>query len=108
MQVFKALSDDTRYRMLKILLKEGRKLCICEFEAYFEKDASVLYRNVKKLEEAGLVSTEKEGRKLYAEVDGREAVNNLIGAVESIESDLPGNSILDREVCDCADQDLRS
>lgn len=75
--------------MAKILLEEDRKMCICEFEAFFEKDSSVLYRNIKKLEKAGIVSTEKDGRKLFAELVDREAVRDLIEAVERIESDLP-------------------
>ncbi len=93
MQVFKALSDETRYLMTKILLEEDRKMCICEFEAFFEKDSSVLYRNIKKLEDAGIVSTGKDGRKLFAEIEDEEAVNDLISAVERIESDLPIHSI---------------
>lgn len=93
MQVFKALSDETRYLMTKILLEEDRKMCICEFEAFFEKDSSVLYRNIKKMEEAGIVSTSKDGRKLFADIKDKEAVNDLISAVERIESDLPIHSI---------------
>ena len=93
MQVFKALSDETRYLMTKILLEEDREMCICEFEAFFEKDSSVLYRNIKKLKEAEVVSTSKEGRKLFAEIKDGEAVNDLISAVERIESDLPMHSV---------------
>ena len=75
--------------MTKILLEEERKMCICEFETFFEKDSSVLYRNIKKLEEAGIVSTFKQGRKLYAQISDKENINKLVSAVERIESDLP-------------------
>lgn len=88
MQVFKALSDETRYMMLKILLDEERRMCACEFDTYFERDASVLYRNIKKLEEAGLVVTSKDGRKLFAEVSDRSAVTDLVDAVEKLEPRL--------------------
>lgn len=64
-------------------------MCACEFEAHFDKDVSVLYRNIKKLEEAGLVSTSKNGRELHAEVRDEEVVESLIRAAETLESDLP-------------------
>lgn len=85
----KVLADDTRYQMISILLREGRRMCICEFEPYFEKDTSVLYRNIKQLEQAGIITTEKDGRKLYARIAETEAVRNLFDAIDRLEHDLP-------------------
>ena len=70
-------------------------MCACEFEVFIDKDDSVIYRNIKKLEEAGLVNTFKDGRKLFAEVSDKDAVSNLVGAVEALEPDLPDIAIED-------------
>ena len=99
MEVCKALSDRTRYLMTKMLLEERREMCICEFEEFFDKDSSVLYRNMRKLEEAGLIETEKDGRKRLARIKDREAVRKLMDALEVLESDLPGRAVKTREVC---------
>lgn len=88
MQVLKVLSDKTRYDMVRIMLREEREMCICEFGAYLDKDASVLYRNIKKLEEADIVSTHKEGRKLLAGIKNKEAVESIISSAQEIESNL--------------------
>lgn len=98
MKVCKALSDQTRYQMVKMLLEEDQELCICEFEEFFDKDSSVLYRNMKKLEEANLIETEKKGRKRYAEISGREVVQKLIDSLETLESDLPERAVQTKKV----------
>ncbi len=98
MKVCKALSDRTRYMMVKMLLEEDQKLCICEFEEFFDKDSSVLYRNMKKLEEANLIETEKKGRKRYAKISDRDAVQKLVDSLEALESDLPERPVQIQEV----------
>jgi DNA-binding transcriptional ArsR family regulator len=98
MNVCKALSDQTRYQMIKMLLDENRELCICEFEEFFDKDSSVLYRNMKKLEEANLIETEKKGRKRYAKISDRDAVQKLVNSLETLESDLPEKPMQIQEV----------
>lgn len=99
MKVCKALSDQTRYQMIKMLLDEDKELCICEFEEFFDKDSSVLYRNMKKLEEADLIETEKKGRKRYADISDREAVQKLIDSLETLESNLPERAVQTKKVC---------
>ncbi len=98
MKVCKALSDRTRYLMVKMLLEENRELCICEFEEFFDKDSSVLYRNMKKLEEANLIETEKKGRKRFAIISDRDAVQKLIDSLEALESNLPEKPVQIQEV----------
>lgn len=91
MQVLKALSDETRYMMVKMLLDIDKDICICEFDEFFQQDSSVLYRNIKKLEDAGVLETEKKGRKRIPKVKDAEAVRKLLEAVEELESeDLAG------------------
>lgn len=84
--------------MVKMLLEENRELCICEFEEFFDKDSSVLYRNMKKLEEANLIETEKKGRKRFAVISDRDAVQKLVDSLEALESDLPERPVQIQEV----------
>jgi ArsR family transcriptional regulator len=56
----KALSDETRIRMLKLLLEKD--ICICEMEEIFHLSASQLSRNCKMLMDAGFLKRWREGK----------------------------------------------
>ena len=56
----KALSDETRIRMLKLLLEKD--ICICEMEEIFHLSVSQLSRNSKMLMEAGFLKRWREGK----------------------------------------------
>ena len=58
--VFRALSDATRLRVLD-LLRDGER-CVCELEAALDTGQSLLSFHLKTLREAGLVTYRKEGR----------------------------------------------
>lgn len=89
MKIFKALSDDTRFHVLELVM-EHEPVCICELDEMCPRERSVIYRHVKKLEEAGLVETEKDGRKLLSRVPEKEAIQNLIDAKEVLKSEDTG------------------
>ena len=59
-KVAKALSDETRIRMLKLLLKKD--ICVCEMEEIFPLSSSQLSRNLKMLMEAGFLKRWREGK----------------------------------------------
>ncbi|MFB6204459.1 MAG: ArsR/SmtB family transcription factor [Candidatus Nanohaloarchaea archaeon] len=86
MQIFKALSSDTRFHVLELIM-EHEPVCICELDEMCPRDRSVISRHVKKLDEAGIIETEKDGRKLISTVPQREAVENLIEAMEVLEGE---------------------
>lgn len=88
MGVFQALASDPRQEMVKALLKSEGRICVCEFEEFLEKDTSVIYRHVEKLEEENIVATQKDGRKLYVELKDRGRVKNLLETAEKIKNDL--------------------
>jgi DNA-binding transcriptional ArsR family regulator len=88
MQVFKALSSDTRLHVLKLIM-EHEPVCICELDEMCSRDRSVISRHIKKLDEAGVIETEKDGRKLISTVPQREAVENLLDAKEVLEDEDP-------------------
>lgn len=61
-EVFKALSDPTRARMLGCLTKCGRACSVSEVAECCEVDLSVVSRHLKLLERAGIVEAVKQGR----------------------------------------------
>jgi ArsR family transcriptional regulator, arsenate/arsenite/antimonite-responsive transcriptional repressor len=58
-KVMKALSDPNRVRLLKLLQK--RRMCVCEIRAALGIAQPTVSKHLKILEDAGLVSREKEG-----------------------------------------------
>jgi ArsR family transcriptional regulator len=58
--IIKALSDETRLRILKLLL--GRKeLCVCELESALNLSQSKVSRHLTVLRSVGLVDDRREG-----------------------------------------------
>ena len=55
----KALADDSRLRILWML--EERALCVCEIQAVLGLAQSTVSRHLQTLEDAGYVTSEKEG-----------------------------------------------
>lgn len=58
-RVMKALSDQNRVKILKIL--EVRDLCVCEITAVLGLAQSTVSKHLKILEEAGFIESWKEG-----------------------------------------------
>lgn len=58
-KIFKALSDETRLRILKML--EQRPLCVCEIQYVLKGSQPNVSHHLKTLFEAGLVDSKKEG-----------------------------------------------
>jgi DNA-binding transcriptional ArsR family regulator len=59
-RVFKALSDTTRLKILKLLM--GGEMCICEIMLALKKPQSSVSHNLSVLEDAGLIKERKNGR----------------------------------------------
>lgn len=59
-KVFEALGDETRLRMLKVLL-EKKSLCVCEIMQALDISQTRASRNLGILEEAGLVVSKRKG-----------------------------------------------
>ena len=61
--VHKALSDEKRIGILKLL--EFREMCVCELTAALGVSQPNLTHHIKKLENAGLVNSERRGKWVY-------------------------------------------
>lgn len=62
-KVFKALGHPIRYKIIMFLF-DGRK-CVCELNDNVEFSPANLSQHLKILKDAGLVSSEKEGLKIF-------------------------------------------
>ena len=63
MAVTKALSDETRVRMLAAL--EGRELCVCQLIELVELAPSTVSKHLSILRGARLIESRKDGRWMY-------------------------------------------
>ena len=62
--IFKALSDETRLRILIMLTKKGRT-CACKILETFNFTQPTLSYHMKQLTDSGLIKAEKDGKWVY-------------------------------------------
>ena len=67
-RVFKALSDPTRYEMVRMLASHGEVSCQT-FQETFRLSPSALSHHYRVLENAGLTSTRRDRQYLFHELD---------------------------------------
>ena len=63
-EFFKALSDDTRLRLL-FLIAHNQRLCVCDLEAATLESQPKVSRHLAVLRKAGLVKASKQGLWVY-------------------------------------------
>ena len=67
---YKALGDETRLKMFRVLEKGER--CVCELMDLFQMNQSAASHNLKILENAGLVEGHRRGKFVYYSIaEGR-------------------------------------
>jgi len=96
-KIFKALSDETRLRILNLLLE--RECCVCEVMQALDISQTRASRNLGALYDAGFLKLRKDGLWSLYSIDRegmREHHCDLVGAVRKA---LEGNEMvtLDRE-----------
>jgi ArsR family transcriptional regulator len=64
-EVAKALGDPIRLQLVDVLRKHAGKVCVCELVPLFEISQPTLSHHLKKLREAGLVDSERQGLWAY-------------------------------------------
>ena len=63
-QIFKALGDETRLRIMALLLG-GQELCVCDLMAALDLPQSSVSRHLSYLRNAGLVDDRRQGIWMY-------------------------------------------
>ncbi len=77
---FKALSDDTRLRIVRTMVRSKHELCECNLVPLFGLSQSTISYHLKVLREAGIVECEKRGLWAYYRVNTRA----LMGVVKTL------------------------
>jgi len=74
-RLFKALADETRLRILKLL--EIREMCVCEVMVALGLTQPTASHHLGILENVGLVKDRKEGKWVFYSVANRKFIENL-------------------------------
>ena len=64
-QIAKALSDPVRLTLVDVLRKHAGKVCVCELVPLFDISQPTLSHHLKKLRDAGIVDSERQGLWAY-------------------------------------------
>lgn len=64
-EVAKALGDPIRLQLVDVLRKHAGKVCVCELVPLFDISQPTLSHHLKKLRDAGIVASEKQGLWAY-------------------------------------------
>lgn len=93
----KALSDETRLRILNLLLK--RECCVCEVMQVLNISQTRASRNLNVLLEAGFLSVRREGLWAYYSIDKTGLEKYLSMLLSAVERSLAGDKVagVDRE-----------
>lgn len=76
LEVFKALSDETRLRILKLL--EKGELCVCDIVAALDLIQPKVSFHLGALKDAGLVRDRKEGKWIHYRFDDSDAFKRFL------------------------------
>ena len=63
--VAKALGDPVRMQLVDVLRKHAGKVCVCELVPLFDLSQPTVSHHLKKLREAGVVGSERQGLWAY-------------------------------------------
>lgn len=63
-QFFKLLADETRFRCLVLIAREGR-LCVCELTHALEESQPKVSRHLAQLRQSGVLVDERQGQWVY-------------------------------------------
>jgi ArsR family transcriptional regulator len=64
-EVAKALGDPVRIQLVDVLRRHAGKVCVCELVPLFDIGQSTLSHHLRKLRDAGLVDSERQGLWAY-------------------------------------------
>jgi len=88
LNIFKALSDETRLRILKLL--ERGELCVCDIVAALDMIQPNVSFHLGVLKEAGFIKDRRQGKWIHYSIDDSEIFRRflILSTLEKIEGDL--------------------
>ena len=90
-RVFKSLSDETRLRILNVLME--RECCVCEVMQALEISQSRASRNLNALYNAGLLKLRRDGLWALYSIDEEGLEKQYTPILGAVKSSLAGNEI---------------
>ena len=94
-KTFKALSDETRLRMLNILLE--RECCVCEVMQALDISQTRASRNLAALYEAGFLKLRRDGCWSLYSID-MDNINEFVAdLVQAVAKAMEGNKVLEQD-----------
>ncbi|WP_458187075.1 ArsR/SmtB family transcription factor [Haladaptatus sp. NG-WS-4] len=81
----KALGNETRYRIVRLLAAAGGELCVCEITPAFDVSESAVSHALSDLTDAGLLNRRKDGTWRYYSTTAR--AERLVTALDATRGD---------------------
>ena len=95
-KAFKALSDETRLRMMNLLLE--RECCVCEVMQALDISQTRASRNLTALYDAGFLSLRKDGLWSFYSLDRDRMQGYMSDLVDAVRGALAGNEQAARDL----------
>jgi ArsR family transcriptional regulator, arsenate/arsenite/antimonite-responsive transcriptional repressor len=95
-KAIKALSDETRLRMLNLLIQQ--ECCVCEVMQVLEISQTRASRNLSMLYDAGFLKLRKEGLWAYYSIDRSSLEEHLATFLEAVETGLKERPIAVQDI----------
>ncbi len=76
LSMFKALSDETRLRIMKLL--EHGELCVCDITAALDMAQPKISFHLRTLREAGILKDRREGKWMHYRIDDSDIFKRLL------------------------------
>ena len=107
LQLFKALSDKTRVRILLLLME--RDLCVCELMFVLKMEQSRVSHQLQVLKNAGLVRDEREGKWMIYSISPvkKGALVAVFDKVIPELEDAPESQLDKKNLRVCLEKDIR-
>jgi len=84
-EIFQALADETRLRVIRLMVATEEESCLCELVDSLLEPSYKLSRHVKILRQAGLLASHKEGRWVYHQLVKKPAyLGQLFSTVQAL------------------------
>ncbi|VAX23369.1 Arsenical resistance operon repressor [hydrothermal vent metagenome] len=82
-KIFKALSDESRLRILKML--QSKSLCVCEVQDVLGLAVSTVSKHLSILREAGFITEEKDGKWVNYMINPRPTDTRISSILSSLD-----------------------
>jgi DNA-binding transcriptional ArsR family regulator len=80
--LFKALNDETRLKIIKCLIKGER--CVCEIIPCTKRTQSTVSIQLSKLESLNIISSRRDGKCIYYKLNDKDNIQKIIELAQKV------------------------